>query len=115
MNNEKISEILTAAKAVIQDPVNWIRNDFAWDMHGNSLDDGTAHDAVCFCSLGALQKITQHQSGDSTDVPYYQAVDYLYQAVGGNVVEFNDIHTHEEVMNAWDKAIALAEEDERIK
>lgn len=107
----KPSEILKAAKAVIENPIHWTTNAFARDAEGNVLEAGYDEDAVCFCSLGAIEKVI------AKSWPYNQAsYDYLSTAafelddiIEAGVADFNDSKEHSDVMQMFDKAIALAE------
>lgn len=93
---------LIAAKALIDTPEKWIQGNAAEDAKGNQI---SPHDvaAVRFCSVGALGHVF-------SDDEYGDAVDYLKSHLGGYgfVAEFNDTHTHAEVMAAWDRAIEAA-------
>jgi hypothetical protein len=50
-------EILTAARALIQDPAHWTQGSFARDEHGHDVD-ALAPTAQCFCAYGAIVKVT---------------------------------------------------------
>ncbi|KQS84277.1 hypothetical protein [Rhizobium sp. Leaf383] len=98
-------EILTQAQNLIRDPNHWTQGAYARNEHGHSLmidDDGV----TCFCSLGALRKAA------NSDL-YPPGFSYLQAAArqlddSPNLVDFNDEHTHAEVMALWDKARELA-------
>ena len=99
------SEILRKAKALIDTPEKWTQGAFARDRIGNqtlNLNDK----AVCFCSAGALGRL------NALDYQSIKIINYL-AGVMGDIVGFNDTHTHAEVMAKWDEAIALAEADEK--
>ena len=98
----KASETLIRAKAVIEDPKNWTQGQYARksNMDVTSVED---ENATCFCSIGALSKI----GGLNCDLMMY-----LIQYANGGIAEYNDTHTHEQVMEVWDKAIAKAIADE---
>lgn len=102
----KTSEILIKAKEVITDPKNWTQGKFARNALGKTACP-TDFDAVCFCSLGALKRIGKSSS--------FHLQLRLNEAVGGSIVDYNDSHTHEQVMEVWDKAIAKAIADESNK
>lgn len=105
----KVSELLIKAKTIIENPENWTQEHLARDHVGYPTDPN-ANCAVCFCSVGALRKA--HIPW--TDTSYMDASRFLFTAMNGNVPEFNDTHTHAEVMHAWDKAIADALESEKV-
>lgn len=100
----KTSEVLKAAKARIATPETWTQDVFAKDNEGCEIM-GYSRFAVCFCSIGAIQAVTS--KGRDFGAEYY-----LNRQTYGNIAKFNDSHTHEEVMAAWDRAIAAAEADE---
>jgi hypothetical protein len=101
----KPSEILKAAKAKIATPDAWTQGELARDSAGEWCGYYDP-DAKCFCSLGAL--LISARSPALTE-----AIKYLEKVIPAyTVLEFNDTHTHAEVMAKWDEAIALAEKDE---
>ena len=95
-------EILTKAKQLIQDPANWTQGDWTEER-----DDHT-----CYCALGAIGKVVGCGWGD---VHNGQPAKLLKTVVSGDLranetfAPYNDSHTHSEVMEAFDKAIALAQ------
>lgn len=112
----KISEALIQGKSLIQNPEHWTQGAFARNREGDrrwSNDE----DAVCFCSLGAVSRVTNRLE-DRTDPQgndiYYHITHYLETAMGEPVSTFNDEHTHTEVMAMWDKAIEAAKRAEAV-
>jgi hypothetical protein len=95
---------LEAAKAKIEKPENWTQNVFAKDAGGTRVY-GTSESAVCYCALGALQAATKRDI--AADAPGYL---YLTKSAMGSVADYNDSHTHEEVVAMFDRAIRLAKE-----
>lgn len=110
----KVVEILKAARASITDPANWTQGEYAKNADGDSLDEREweAQAPACFCSVGAVAKAGAMSVCDAENSA---AVVYLGKAIGSKlpcaIVEYNDEHTHEEVLAAFDKAIALAEKE----
>lgn len=108
----KPSELLTKAKALIADPKHWTKGRYAIDAEGLNVGPGTSK-AVCWCSVGAIEKVT-HEEG-VTDTRF-KATQYLAQVSAkcgySGIPDFNDNSSHKIVMEAWDKAIKLAKEDE---
>ena len=98
----KTSEILIKAKEVIVDPANWTQGQYARNSNMD-ITSATDENATCFCSIGALLRI----GGFNCDLRMQ-----LSQYADGNIAEYNDTHTHEQVMEVWDKAIAKAIVDE---
>ena len=112
---QKVSDFLIEAKKVIEDPTHWTTGWFAKDSSGvncSSLDVR----AVCFCSLGAIERHDKREllhselSGD--DAVSALAIKALENVMDFDVEDFNDEHTHEEVMQKWDEAINLAKAQE---
>lgn len=99
---------LKAAKALIVDPENWIKGEYARDCYGFPIDP-RADGAVSFCMIGALSRASGvFNSGLPKGHPILQL---LFQVVDGNVPFFNDrpFRQHHEVMAAFDAAIVEAE------
>ena len=107
----KPSELLVKAKAVIADPKHWTQGWYAKDVEGLNVGPSTPK-AVCWCSLGAIQKVAHEEVTYSTRLT---AGGYLSRVAAEcgyiRIPEFNDNSSHEAVMKAWDKAIKLAKED----
>lgn len=103
-------EILKAARAKITNPENWTQGWFAKNEHGDRLL-GVSPAATCYCSLGAVEAVTgveYAEDGWPWDVSRALSV-----AMGGNsnfgIASYNDNHTHEDVLAAFDRAIASTE------
>lgn len=109
----KPSELLIKAKAVIADPEHWTKGWYAQDAKGRSTGPAKSN-AVCWCSAGALKKVAHEESTYSTR---FAAAKYLVEVAAefgySGIPDFNDNSSHETVMQAWDKAIQLAKEDEK--
>lgn len=114
----KPSEVLISAKTLIDSPEKWTQEEYARDANGRGVLP--VEDAVCFCSIGAIIRTAHDLSLNPMD--RYNAVDRLTQTVGDEptdyqsmtIAEFNDNRSHAEVMRIWDKAIALAKQDEEV-
>lgn len=105
----KNSEILIAARAKIEKLEHWTQGAFARDIVGSALRDGFAKSAVCFCSMGAVEAAVGIHGKVVDDAVYllYRAYDQCYA-----VEAFNDSHSHQEVLEMFDKAILLAKAEE---
>lgn len=101
----KDSEILKEAKKLIENPENWTQHAYARTKHDQIIHVNSPL-ACKFCSLGAVEYLCDSNWSDTP------AVMFLAKAADGPIGLYNDNHTHEEVMQAWDKAIALAEQAE---
>lgn len=100
----KISERLQQGRDLITKREHWTTGVYARDIKFNPVDT-KSEQAVCFCSKGALIRVLPFDENT-----YFT---YAYLSLFMNrITEFNDEHTHAEVLDAWDKAIAKAKEDE---
>jgi hypothetical protein len=90
-------EILTRGREAISDPAHWIQN---------SLYN---YNRTSFCSYAAVQV----GAGDEPDWSYDNpALSDAYRVLAGemgDICGFNNTHTHDEVLAAWDRAIASTE------
>lgn len=104
----KTSEFLKRAKSLIDSPEKWTQGVCARNIDGKEVSVHSPS-AVCFCSEGAIHAATNQFNIKQRANKYAM----LQSAVGSNleVFEYNDSHTHAEVMLAWDKAISLAESE----
>jgi hypothetical protein len=94
-------ELLHAAQDLIRDPRNWIQGRASVDEHGHPCPI-TSKRARCFCSIGALLRAEESREG------YNEAARILDTLANGNLMAFNDTHTHAEVMALWDRAKDIA-------
>lgn len=103
MKATQLVKYLIAAKALIDTPEKWTQEEMARDAYGK-ITDYEGESATCFCSLGAACKVTA-----GSGFTYGYLVRALSAAGDGTyIVDFNDSHTHAEVMAVWDKAIDKA-------
>ena len=96
------AQILTEARALIDTPEKWTQKTSSRDCKGSPLERATDPNAVCFCSLGALDKAARNF------VESDRAYKFLYKLTSGDVSGFNDTHSHSEVMELFNRAISLA-------
>lgn len=94
-------EIVKKAKAQISDPQHWCKFVCARDGSGNSVGI-VNNNAVSWCIVGALIKITF----DSDVTPLHKMNAYCHKKHNIGLGEFNDLHTHEEVLALFDEFIA---------
>lgn len=102
----QVVKLLQDARNLISKPENWTQVDFAKKADGSGTYSHS-DDAVCWCSLGALNKVDSLSENSQVRK---LAKAFLKAAMGEPVAVFNDYHTHAEVLAAWDKAIELAKE-----
>ena len=105
----KASRILKKARKLITNPKRWTQGASAKNKEGISVSAGGPL-AKQWCAIGAIMKCNPIVVGT---YDYALASDFFRRAVDSpSVSEFNDDHTHEEVLEAFDKAIELAKQDE---
>ena len=90
-------ETLIAAKELIKDPENWMQGDYT---NGKG----------CYCALGSLIEVAG--VGSHYEKAQFLLVEVVEREleVGETFSVYNDNHDHRKVMEAFDKAIALAKE-----
>lgn len=100
----QVVKLLQDARNLISKPENWTQADFAKKVDGSGTYSHS-DDAVCWCSLGALTKVSPPVEDSQTKK---HAKLLLRKTMNKPITIFNDSHTHEEVLAAWDKAIEAA-------
>lgn len=111
------STILRNAKELILDEGSWCQHAISYDIHGSECDPCDPL-ATCWCSIGAVMKTGGYIQFDAKKTP--KPVRLLNKAViqitsDADIwpADYNDTHTHAEVMAMFAKAIALAEAEEQ--
>ena len=104
----KPSEALRAARELLSDRKRWIKGDLALNAEGDSVFWGFDPQAVCWCSIGAIE----HAIGRDDYQVRRSSIDFLAYAVDKFVPDWNDAkrRKHAEIIEGFTKAIALAEE-----
>ncbi len=94
-------QILTEAKALIEDPANWIKE--------NASDGGCK-----FCMVGAVSEVYGLTEGDAERGAGTLLSKVVWKLSRMSIPAFNDLRTttHADVMKAFDLAIAKAKETE---
>jgi hypothetical protein len=111
------SEVLSRARELISEATRWTQGESARNDKGRSTD--TLSDlAVCWCSLGAVSKVTE-----ADPKLYHKAASYLDAVVNkqgykaktqsgfhGDVIVYNDKvgRRHKEILELFDQATAYA-------
>ena len=99
-------EILEKARELISDESRWTQGSYAKDEKG----EGTLpwrEEAVCFCALGAIKKAGNFHDDCSEPAIFLGRV--LRDDMGlHSVDEYNDSHSHADVLALFDRAIAAA-------
>ena len=109
-------EALKAAKEIIATPEKWCREYYAMDATGACIS-ALSEEAVCFCALGALQRVCIVDLDKCNDYGalYADTASVLYRAIKNSikkfcdVASFNDTATHADVIAMFDRAIAAEE------
>ena len=101
----KSSEILVAAKALIEKPSNWTQKACARDYNGLEVAP-LSSEACSWCILGAVRKVTSDTNNEKV---YEKVYENLYPFINEVLIsEFNDRHSHSEILAVFDKGIAMA-------
>jgi len=104
-------QILKDARALIADEKNWTRGEYARNARGY-WRGVLSEDSVCFCSIGAMArsaKTTPREIETCDKILQIFSADGLRRV--SDLVDFNDGHTHAEVLALFDRAIARAESE----
>jgi len=91
-----VVKVLTDARRYVAN--GWTQNADARDKDGWRASPHSDA-AVCFCSSGAITRANGPYEANQ------KARRVLSLVVGGHIPTFNDTHTHEEVLAAFDLAI----------
>jgi hypothetical protein len=111
-----VVRILKDARARIADPAQWTTGGLARTNTGTlcSVDDPAA---VCFCAMGALLRACslagENEAGNRG--LWAVAEDVLDRVSGGYYVYINETRGHQAVLDLYDRAIALAEKEQRCR
>jgi hypothetical protein len=95
-----VTEALIAGKDRIKNKKNWTQRAFARNSFGITVDHDSSN-AACWCSLGALKNILGYGKTQAE-------ARHVLRKVMTDIVEYNDNHNHDEVMQKWDEAIELS-------
>jgi hypothetical protein len=99
-----VKELLTSARDLIAEPEHWTQSDYAKNKDGERCSAFSEH-VFSFCALGALFRV-----GDDAPVLVNEQARLLLAAnMRQDIAGFNDMSTHQEVIAAFDAAIAEAQ------
>lgn len=103
-------EILRAARKLIERPDAWIQGKYARNQAGDPVNPNDP-DACKFCGNGAIIRARGSVILRSAGFAAFA----LDRAIGASFIPWQDApgRTHDEVLHAFDRAIALAEKEER--
>lgn len=103
--------VLVKARDLIAEPTRWTKRAEALSAHG-ALVSPRSPLAVCWCLRGAVERAamgTDAASDDDLSWRYWQrAIGHVGDLTDGRPARFNDLHTHSEVLDVLDAAIAKA-------
>lgn len=125
----KISETLTAARAIIADPATWTQGALARDASGNAVSIRSTS-AVCFCAGGAVALAAGVQInvfGQWEESDHHDAADKIlreaaekmigkrsYVVINDGDVILNKKTPHEAILTCLDIGIDLAKSREEL-
>lgn len=101
-------QILEEARELLSDESRWTKGVIARKANGSPTIVRDKK-ATCFCSIGAIYKV-------SNNLHIVHTTELLHKVVGDSISYFNDApeRKHSEVLEAFDKAIELAKEGEKV-
>lgn len=94
--------ILRKARDLITDPAHWTQGESARNQYGEMVYPNS-NTAVCWCAAGAISRAayTEEYSDQCA------AERLLNACCAGDFINYNDSHTHAEVLALFDKAIGI--------
>lgn len=113
---ERTLKVLRGARQLISKRENWTQRTAARDSSGVHVSWESTY-AARFCAVGAIARsaVTMANSLDrgKWGPAYHEATDALAKVMGvsaSGIPDVNDRYCHAEVLAAFDRAIAIAEE-----
>ena len=102
-------EILQGIRELIRDPAHWTRGVIARDAAGREVLM-TSPQAVAFCLSGALHRFeATHPGTDVMGAVWQPLMEMIHHRYKCPMPEFNDTHSHAEVLAVLDEAISAQE------
>ena len=109
-------ETLKAARDLISDPARWTKVRLAKDANNKTVNVYDPN-AFCFCAMGALLSVSKleashwviAQASDALNSNLPAEFIRAYNHEYCSFTDFNDTHTHAEVLALFDAAIAELE------
>lgn len=98
-----IKETLIRARELVSTPEHWTKGSQAIDTDGSAIA-WNEDKATCFCMMGAINRAAWELNSDGA----YDAMDHIETITCTPLPRFNDNRytTHEDVLKAFDQAIA---------
>lgn len=98
-----VADVLKAARALIEKPENWTQGAMSRNADGSG-HWWDAEGATCFCLMGAIARAAARRGSRAQG-----AIVAIRSVIGSHLIAaYNDIHTHDEIIAALDRAIARA-------
>ena len=95
-------QILTGARDLISDPDRWTQYANARDADGNIVSTDNEH-SVCWCMGGAVWRVVV--LAKETPRAGFAALGAIRQAARAYASEYNDSHSHKQVLALLDRTI----------
>lgn len=107
----RTADELVAARTVLLDPARFTQGAQARAADGSPVHPHAA-EAVCFCSIGAIEQTRCRPEAVlclalCTDL-LDDATEYSFTDLATTVARYHDSHSHPEVLAWWEEAIELA-------
>lgn len=115
LDEANTSDLLIAAKSIIATPNTWCQGLNAVDEEGLLVTTGDSK-ACRWCSLGAILRIdpTIGYNAERMETALRAATHQMTYGRSSKYIKFNDNNSHEAVMQMWDTAIKLTQEQESV-
>lgn len=105
-------DFIRKAREIISDESHWTRGELARDARGDDVPPLSPR-AHCFCAVGALARATKLRT-DTVDSA--RIMNQIRRVCGIDFLsDYNDSHTHAEVLAMFDKTIRALEKEEAKK
>lgn len=100
-------DVLQKAYELLSDPARWTQEAYARDIDGKPLREWEPQ-AVCWCLDGALKQYPNGRLNETRAI-VSKAIGTQFEIRGQDIHQFNDTHTHDEILEAIRVAITSAE------
>lgn len=105
--------LLKKARELISEPSRWTQGSYARDRYNRSCSIVKGiNTPVSWCSAGALCQIHGTPSANGEAYRALQKTCMILQ--NKNLLRFNDLNTHSDIITMWDKTIQRLENEHAI-
>lgn len=101
-------ELLQRVRKLIENPHQWTQGAWARDGEGHPWTAGPLERADKWCLIGAIGVISTYIPPTIRNKAVEAAITQLRLAGAKRIVDYNDSHTHSEVIDLLDRAIERA-------